>query len=303
MPDQSIIVSVPNFNDQKQPPLLVKITKDNQAEKFLDLQPGPGTDRFGPMGIRVAPSGDLYLSDNQLFHGKDGKMLFGKSRLVRIVMKDGKPTEIVPVAVGLNVANGIAIHGDYVYVTETILEPGSSPLVSGVFRFKLDDKDVQMKQPLKDDPHLVLTMETQSKVGFGADGICFDGKENLYVSDFSDGVIYKVALDKDGKGTKTLFAKADFMKSCDGMDYDPKTDKIYSADLMGNGVNVIDMQGKVERLAEDPDNDGSGGKLRAACEALVRGNTIVVANMDFPVPGAVIQKYTKPATISVIKLE
>jgi sugar lactone lactonase YvrE len=304
MSDESIIVSIPNFNDQKQAPLLAKIGKDNRIKEFFELPKNPDTGRMGPMGIRVAPSGDLYLADNQLFHGKDGKNLFGKSRVTRIVMKDGKPAELIPVATGLNVANGIAIHDGYVYVTETILVPDSKPLLSGVFRFKLDDKNVELKQPLKDDPHLLFTLETQGKTGFGADGICFDGKGNLYVSDFTDAVIYRVVLDKDGKVTeKKPFAKADFMKSCDGMDYDPKTDKIYSADLVGNGVNAIDMQGKVQRLAEDPANDGAGGKLRAPCEALVRGGTIVVANMDFPIPGAVIQKYSQPATISVIKLE
>jgi hypothetical protein len=304
MPDESVIVSVPNYNDQKQPPLLIKITKDNKVEEFFKLPPHPDTGRIGPMGIRLAPNGDLYLADNQLFHDKDypNKLLFGKSRLLRIVMKDGKPTDVVSVATGLNVANGIAINGDYIYITETILVPDSKPLVSGVYRFKLDDKNVAMKTPLKDDPHLVTTQETQGKTGFGADGICVDKNGNLYVSDFTDGVIYRMKVGPDGKATeKKLFAKG--MKSCDGMDYDPKTEKIYSADLMGNGVNVIDMDGKVERLAEDPANDGSTGQLRAACEALVRGDTIVVGNMDFPVPGGVIQKYTKPATISVIKLK
>jgi hypothetical protein len=304
LPDQSVIVSVPNFNDKTAAPLLMKITKDNKVEEFYKLPPNPDTGRFGPMGIRVAPSGDFYLADNQLFHGKDGKNLYGKSRLVRIAVKDGKPTAVVPVATGLNVANGITLHDGYVYITETILVPDSTPLVSGVFRFKFGEESITMKQPLKDDPHLVTTLETKSKVGFGADGICFDGKGRLYVSDFSDAVIYRVILDKDGKVTsKKLFAKADFMHSCDGMDYDPKADKIYSADLMGNGVRVIDMEGKVQSLAQDADNDGSGGRLRTPCEALVRGNTIVVSNMDFPFEGTVVKKVSKPATISVIKLD
>ena len=30
---------------------------------------------MGPMGIRVAPDGGLYLADNQLFHGEEGKNL------------------------------------------------------------------------------------------------------------------------------------------------------------------------------------------------------------------------------------
>jgi sugar lactone lactonase YvrE len=204
----------------------------------------------------------------------------------------------------LNVANGIAVYDGYVYITETILVPESKPLVSGVFRFKFGEEGVKMKEPLKDDPHLILTMESKGSVPFGADGICFDKEGRLYVSNFGDGLIYRYLLDKDGKPTESkLFAKADFMKSSDGMDYDPKTDKIYSADLVANGVNVIDMEGNVKRLAVDPDNDGSGGQLRSPSEALVRGSTIVVANMDFVIEGGVIKKYSKPATMSVIKLD
>jgi sugar lactone lactonase YvrE len=310
LPDGSIIVSMPNFNEPSAPPLLVKITKDNKVEDFLKLPPHPDTGRMGPMGIRVAPSGDLYLADNQLFHGKDGKSLFGKSRLVRIAMKDGKPEKVVPVASGLNVANGIAIHDGYVYVTETILVPDSKPLVSGVFRFKIGEEAVQMKTPLPDDPHLVLKVESSGKIGFGADGICFDGKGNLYVNCFEDAWIRKIKLDAAGKVfSNVMFAKAAFMKSCDGMDYDPRTNRIYVADLMANAVRMVSMDGTVETLAENADNDGSGGQLDGPCEALVRGNTIVVADMDFPVkgsdkaPGSVNTKFDKPYTISVIKLE
>lgn len=310
LPDQSVIVSVPNFNDQKQAPLLVKITKDNKVEDFYKLPPNPDTQRMGPMGIRVAPSGDLFLSDNQVFHGKDGKSLMGKSRLVRIVVKDGKPEKLVVVASKLNVANGLAIHGGYVYMTETMLVPDSKPLVSGVFRFKLDEENVEMKQPLETDPHLVLKIESSGDIGFGADGICFDKSGNMYVNCFESAVIRKVKLDDAGKVVSNeVFAQAPFMQSTDGMDYDPRTDKIYVADLMANAVRVISMDGKVETLAANGDTDGSGGQFDAPCEALVRGNTIVVANMDFVVPGSakvkgsVNTRFDKPYTISVVKLD
>jgi len=306
LPDGSVIVSVPNFNDKKAPPLLVKITKDNEVEDFLKLPPHPETKRMGPMGIRPAPNGDLYLADNQLFHHRDGKTsLYGKSRLVRIKMKDGKPDGLVVVANGINVANAVAIHDGYVYLTETILVPDSKPLKSGVFRFKLDEQDVQMQTPLHKDPHLILTLESTNPIPFGADGICFDKEGNLYVNLFADAVIRKIRLDKEGKVlSNVIFAKAPFMKSCDGMDYDPRTNKIYVADLLGNAVHAVSMEGKVQTLAANGDTDGSDGQLDAPCEALVRGNTIVVANMDFVVEGASVNtKFDKPYTISVIKLD
>ena len=154
--DGSIIVSVPNFNDKSAEPLLVKITTQTvvhddgedtsaQVSDFIILPKHPVTGRMGPMGIRAAPNGDLYLADNQLFHGEKDKLLYGQSRLMRITMKDGKPEEIQVVAKGINVANGLAIHDGYVYITETQLVPDSKPLVSGLMRFKLDEQDVKLQ--------------------------------------------------------------------------------------------------------------------------------------------------------------
>ena len=62
MPDKSIILSIPNFNDETKPPLLMRITTDNKAEKFHEFPtpyPGlaKGVDRIAPMGI--AASGEF----------------------------------------------------------------------------------------------------------------------------------------------------------------------------------------------------------------------------------------------------
>ena len=145
-------------------------------------------------------------------------------------------------------------------MTDTMLVPDSKPLVSGVFRFKLDEENVEMKQPLETDPHLVLKIESSGDIGFGADGICFDKSGNMYVNCFESAVIRKVKLDDAGKVVSNeVFAQAPFMQSTDGMDYDPRTDKIYVADLMANAVRVISMDGKVTGL--NGDTDGSGGQF------------------------------------------
>jgi len=36
MPDNSIIVSIPNFNDETRPPLLMKITADGKRRSFMN---------------------------------------------------------------------------------------------------------------------------------------------------------------------------------------------------------------------------------------------------------------------------
>ena len=301
--DGSVIVSVPNFSDKTAEPLLVKITADNKLEDFLKLPKHPVTGRMGPMGVRAAPDGSLYLADNQLFHGEGGKNLLGLSRLVRIPIIDGKPGEIEVVAENMNVANGLAIRDGYVYITETQLVPDAKPLVSALMRFKLDERDVKLKQPLKDDPHVIATFTSSNKLGFGADGVCFDHEGNLYVNCFEDAWIRKLKLDENGKVVSNeVLVEGGLLKSCDGMDFDPKTKKIYMADMVSNAVMAVGLDGKVEVLAASPDSDGSGGVLESPCEALVRGDTIVVANMDFLV-GGVNTKTEKPHTISVIKLK
>lgn len=305
LPSGEIILSVPNFNDKSAPPVLVKITKENKPELFYKLPANPDTGRMGPMGICVAPSGDLYLADNQLFHDPNGKpMLYGKSRLVRIAIKDGKPAEVVPVVDGFNVSNGLAIHDGYIYVTETILVPDSKPLVSGVFRFKLGEEGIKLTKNLQEDPHLIATLKTfNEKIPFGADGIAFDSRGNLYVGNFADGTMHKMVL-KEGKVvSNAIFAKCDFLRSCDGMCYDKRTNKIYVADSLANAVQIVSMDGSVQTLAQDPDNDGSGGRLDQPCEVLVRGSEVIVSNMDFPVPTGVNTKFDKPYTMSVIKLD
>ena len=106
----------------------------------------------------------------------------------RLVVKDGKVEKMVLVAMGFNVANGTAVHGDYVYITESVLEEGFTPrLNSAVLRFKLDEENVTLKTPLHDDPHVITTFESHKKDwGFGADGIAFDSKGNLFVGLFGE---------------------------------------------------------------------------------------------------------------------
>jgi DNA-binding beta-propeller fold protein YncE len=306
MPDGNIILSVPNYNDKSAPPVLVKITPQNKAELFYKLPPHPETGRIGPMGIAVAPDGDLYLCDNQLFHHPDGKsLLYGKSRLLRIPMRDGKPQEPVVVASGLNVANGVAIDRGGVFVTETILEAESKPLLSGVYRFKLGEEGVVLKTPLKSDPHVITTLLTHHKrIPFGADGIAFNAQGTLFVGNFADGTMHKIVMDPQGKVvSNTIFARGPNLKSCDGTFCDKRTGKLYVADFMANAIRIISPDGSIQTLAQSPDGDGADGGLESPCEPLLRGREIIVSNMDFPVEGSVNTKAEKPFTMSVIKLD
>jgi len=301
LPDGNIILSVPNFNDLSQPSVLMKITPDNQVEKFLDLPTHPETGKpLGPLGICVAPSGDLFLADYQM----EGER---QSRVMRIVMNDGQPQEIVPMITGFRVSNAVIVRDGYLYVSETQIDPEAKPATSGVFRFKLDELEdaiIELATPVTDDPHLIGTIETfNEELPLGADGLAFDPEGNLYIGNFSDGTVHRFELDQEGNVAKNeIFAKADFMKSADGLFFDPRTDKIYVADSKANAVQVVSPDRSVQTLAQNGETDGLDGGMDQPCEVLIRGNELIVSNMDWPVPGCINTKYDKPCTLSVIKL-
>jgi hypothetical protein len=229
----------------------------------------------------------------------------------KLVVKDGRVEKMVLAASGFNVANGTVVRGDYVYITESVREEGFTPanptLFSVVMRFKLDEESVVIKTPLKDDPHIIATFESKRKDWpFGADGTCFDSKGNLYVGLFSDGKMFKLEFDKDGKvASNKLFAEAPGkLINCDGSGCDFRTDKIYVADSANNAIQVISPDGTIATLAQNEDVlDKVTGMLDQPCEAMVRGNEVIVSNMDWPFPGFRNTKHQQPAVISVIRLD
>ncbi len=299
LPDGNIILSVPNVNDKSQPSVLMKITPDNKAELFYTMPPHPETGKAYSLGVCTSPCGDLYVSDNQEFDTLDNK-----SRVLRIPMKDGQPGEAVTVVSGLVVANAVLVRDGYLYVSDSVMVPGSQPSISGVFRFKLGEEGVELKVPGTEDPHLIATLKTHNKeIPTGADGLCFDNDGNLYVANFADATIEKIEFDEQGEvKSQSLFAEADFMISADGLFFDTVEEKIYVADLMGNAIRVVSMDGTVTTLAVNGDHDSADGRLDAPSEALLRGREVIASNMNYPFAYTVNKKFGMPATLSVIKL-
>lgn len=297
--DGSFVISMPNYNDPTPGPVIMKVSADNKVSKFFTPPPHPETDRTGPMGICLAPSGDIYYADHQF-----SPDTIQKSRVMRIVMKDGKATEAVTAISGLNLANAVAINGDYIYVSDTILIPDSEPLISGIFRFKIGEEVIELKTPLEDDPHLIGTMKTFGEIGYGADGLCFDSKGNLYCGNFGDGTIHKMTFDAAGKVTSnTVWVKDEKMKCADGLFYDAVDDRIIVADMIQNAIQLVYMDGRVETLAVNGDTDGADGGIDQPCEAIRRGDEVIISNMDWPFEGVVNTTWDKPYTLSTVKLK
>ena len=91
------------------------------------------------------------------------------------------------------------------------------------------------------------------------------------------------------------------MKSADGIFYDRATQRIYVADILANAIRAVTLDGRVETVAQDGDNDGSAGQLDGPSEAVVRGQELIVANFDRVFPGCVNTQSDKPYTLAVIR--
>lgn len=297
----NIILSCPNFNDTKFPARLAKIGPNDELSELLTLPVHPETGKAGPMGLDVGSDGNIYIADNQAFDTEAHK-----SRLLRVVMKDGKAVRCEVVVVGFIMSNAVSCHGDSVYVTETKLDPKADPLPSGVYRFKISE--LNAAAPVKllpggKDKHLITTIYTKSKEWpIGANGLAFDAKGNMFFCNFGDAQLIKATFDSNGKvASQTVFAEGSGMKCCDGMKIDPKTGDIYIADFLGNAVHKVDsVTGKVTTIARNGNTDGAGGALDRPSEVCVRGNRLYVSNIDLSFAG---NTYDKPHTISVIELD
>ena len=305
MPNGDVIVTVPNVNDRSSPPALLRIKPDNTYEEFFQFPEHPVTgEKAYPFGV-ATDGQDLFVADLQWFANPEDPG--HNARVLWIPMEDGKPGEAKSIIEGLVTVNAVQVRDGYLYLSDTIMKPGTDPLISGVFRFPLEEaknETIRVTQPLEDDPHCIGTIETHNvEIGFGADGITFDDDGNLYLGNYADGTVHKIEFEEDGTPKPpTIFAQAPFMKSADGLFYDSQREVIFVADMMANAIQMVFLDGTVRTLAQDPAGDGSGGRLSAPSEALVRGDELIVCNFDMVIPGGVNQEFGPPHTISVIKL-
>ena len=91
------------------------------------------------------------------------------------------------------------------------------------------------------------------------------------------------------------------MQSVDGIVYDPIIKKILVADLMGNAVYSIDMEGNVNLLHKNGDSNGADGSLEAPVDLVIRGRELIILNWDGNF--GINEGPDKPFTISVIQLQ
>lgn len=302
----NLILSCPNFADMSMPSCIVKIDKDKNVKKWFDVPLNPETNEARSMGIEFGPDGDLYIVDNQGWTGIE-KLKF-QGRILRVRMNGDEIEKVTVVAKGMEHPNGIKIFGNYMYVTQSTMEKvktESGLLMSCVYRFALDDENIQITNTLEDKNILTTYITKNPECQYGVDGILFDPQGNLYVGNFGDGEVYKVTFDDSGNviSNEVWASDPEELKSTDGMSMD-RYGNIYVADFCANAIVKITPDARVSRLAQSPDCDGFDGGLDEPGEPRVMGDDIIVSCFDLVTDdNKVNTAHEMPATMSLLKIE
>jgi len=299
----NIILACPNFNEPDWPGILMKIDPSNNVSQYFTMPIHPETKKACPMGMDFGPDDNLYVADNQYFYDKNYK-----SRLIRVVIENGKPVRAEVAVDGFKLSNAVIWKDDSVYVSDTFFDLSDKPGASGIYRIKLSEMQegtVYLK-PGAQDPHLIATFTTipnQRNDVAGADGLTFDSKGNLYTGNFGDGAFSKITFDEKGNVLSNKILVRDPRLTCvDGIFCDLETDQIYVTDSEKNAIHIITPRGDFKTLWMNDDTDGSDGLLDQPCEPLIRGNELIIVNFDMLFPGLKNSAYDKHHTLSVIKL-
>lgn len=289
-PDGSITLSCPNYADNTNPGVLVRIDADRNVTKICEVSGVKEGNSARPMGIDYAPDGSLYVCANPRIL----RLTFEKDTL--------KTTEVV--AKGLNGPNGLKIHDNALYVTTPVLPKyKTEKSTSGVYCFLLSDRNVAVKGD-STDANLIFTTETQNPHRqFGLDGLLFDKKGNLLVGDFGDGIIYQLKLDDAGQVSQNdIYATVPDSTGIDGMVMD-KYGNLFVAGFSQNEIWKIDTKRKASAIAKYPDNNGENGELDQPVDVVIHDGKLIISNFDLMTdPDMVNRSHSKPYTLSYIEL-
>lgn len=305
-----LILAIPNYIDYEKVggAKMYKIDKNRQvSDWFSALTPHPVTGKVHPMGIAFGPDGHLYICDNQFFNGKDNL-----SRILRIVVENGKPVRCETVVSNFKFANGMRWYGNRLFVSNSKMDMPDQKHKSCVYAIGLDEMqkgEVKLTPGLK-DKHVVAVFTAKgapdaANETTGADGLTFDSQGRMYCGNFGDGVISRVTFDAKGKPVKqeVIIDNPQEITCCDGIIYDKVRDLIYITNSRRNAVQAYDVaKGTVQVISENGDTDGKNGELDQPCEPFIVDNQLIIVNFDRPNQPMKNTVHDTPITISVIEL-
>jgi sugar lactone lactonase YvrE len=302
-----LVVACPNFGDQSLPGRVIRIDGQGKITKWFDVPVNKNSNVARPMGIDFDGEGNMYLVDNQGWTGNPESV--NQGRILKISFDENDDVaKTVEIAVGMEHPNGVKFRDGYVYVTQSSLSQVKDPsglLVSCVYRFPAYAEGIEVKNTL-DDKNILTTVITENKdVQYGLDGIVFDKFGNLYVGNFGDGAVHRIDFNSDGsvKENKVWAKDPALLSTTDGMCVDDNGN-IYVADFSPNAVAKIDPAGKVSRIAQSPDSNGSKGELDQPGEPIVWGGKLFITCFDMVTDdGKVNVTHDEPQTLVTLDLK
>ncbi len=304
--ENNLILACPNYAVPDMPGCILKIDADKNIRKWFDVPVSEETGVARPMGIAFGPDGDLYICDNQGWSGLPE--LTRKGRILRVRLDGDRIVKTTVVAKHMEHPNGMRIRDGYVYVTQSTLELVKDPsgkLVSCVYRFRLDDENIDVTNTL-DDANILTTFITQNPDDqYGVDGIEFDKNGDLLVGNFGDGAVYRVRFYDDlSVKSNELWAKdPNNLVSTDGMVMDGEGN-LYIADFCANAIVKILPDGTVTKLCQNGDTDGLNGELDEPGEPIIWNGNLVVSCFDTVTNDIVVNTaHELPATLAQIDME
>lgn len=301
----NLILACPNYADQTRSGCIVRIDPKGEIRKWFDVPIHEETGLASPMGIAFGPDGDLYICDNQGWPSR--AELVRKGRILRIRTDGDQIEKVTVVAKNMEHPNGIRIRDGYLYVTQSTLELVKHPsgkLVSGVYRFRLEDENIDVTNTLE-DPNLLTTYLTENPDDqYGVDGIEFDHNGDLLVGNFGDGAVYRVRFNEDlsVRSNELWVQDRERLESTDGMIMDEEGN-LYIADFCANAIVKILPDGTVTKLCQNGDTDGFRGELDEPGEPIIWNGKLIVSCFDAVTNDLVVNtKCEFPATLAQITL-
>ena len=302
-----LVLSCPNFADEKQPGIIVRLDEEGNTKKWFEVPVHPETGIARNMGICFDKDWDLYICDNPGWTGKPDHIR--KGRILRVRADDaGNILKCTVIADGMEHPNGVKIWGDHVFVTQSLMELVKDPsgkIVSAVYKFHIDDENIKITNTMADPNILAKFITKDPDCQYGVDGLDFDSDGNLYVGNFGDGEVWKLTFFPDGiLKDQVLYAKdPGHLNSTDGFCFDEKGN-MYIADFCVNAICRMSPGGALERIAQSPDCDGLDGGLDQPGEPRVYKGKLIASCFDLVTgPGKVNTKHEMPATLSMLELD
>lgn len=303
-----LIVSCPNYADDNMSGCVIRISKDMEISKWFDVPVHPETGIARNMGIAFDDNWDMYICDNQGWSGKPE--LEWKGRMIKIIFDENRQVkDWYTIADNMEHPNGVRIYKKYMYVTQSYLTrvpDKSGKLVSCVYRFPIDAKDIDIKNTLEDEYIFTTFVTHNPDCQYGADGIEIDSQGNMYVGNFGDGEIWKIRLDEKGDlAEKEVYAKNPAqLVSTDGMIMDENTGNLYIADFNRNAIVMVDKDRNTRIVAQSPDCDGLHGELDQPGEPIIWENKIIATCFDLVTDETKVNTaHEMPATMAWLELE